>query len=434
MSRLLGYAAEAFDAIWLHRARSLLTMLGMIIGTASIISVLGTSRAAQGGISATLGQFGDTGIFIAVDPQGDDPNAAQIQYRDVRSVLDANPETIERAYPVYQRSYRVHGGSTNYDTFVTSAVDYIVDSLALQAGRRVDRADIDSAAHVCVMKEGLAQRLFHRTDVVGQEIRIAGSRFRIVGVYARDASSLSTTITGSEYVEIPYTTFHEIAPGPIDFVKMYPARGAAPADASAAAIRTLERLHGARARYVVQDSQAFLDGFNRVLGVVSDGLAAIGGVSLLVAGIGIMNVMLVSVSERTREIGLRKSVGASRGDISLQFLIEAILLSFIGGGIGMVLGLGVTLLASLALGAFRRARPRFRTVRSSRSRSAFRCWSGSSSAPIPRCARAAWIRSRRCARDRDDRRVPFRSRRRAARQTGCVRFSRSSVSRSASRR
>src|SRR5262249_55552116 len=150
------------------------------------------------------------------------------------------------------------------------------------------------------------------------------------GVYARDASSLSTTITGSEYVEIPYTTFHEIAPGPIDFLKLYPAAGVAPASASAAAIHTLERLHGPRAGYVTQDSQAFLDGFNRALGVIANGLAAIGGVSLLVAGIGIMNVMLVSVTERTHEIGLRKSVGASRRDISLQFLIEAVMLSLIG--------------------------------------------------------------------------------------------------------
>ncbi|MBV8602323.1 MAG: ABC transporter permease [Candidatus Eremiobacteraeota bacterium] len=349
MNRLLAYAGEAFEAIWRNRVRSLLTILGMIIGTASIIAVLGTSRAAQGGIKATLGQFGDTGIFIAVDPQSDDPNAAQIQYRDVREVQASNPQTVLHAFPVYQRSYHLRANGVGYDTFVTSAVDYIVDSLPLYAGRRIDGGDVASAAHVCLIKQDLAERFFHRSDVLGEELRIRGTRFRIVGVYARDSSSLSTTITGSEYAEIPYTTFAELAPGPIDFLELYGAAGVPSEQVSSAAIRTLQRLHGTRARYIVQDSQAFLDGFNRTLGVVANGLAAIGGVSLLVAGIGIMNIMLVSVTERTHEIGLRKAIGASRRDVSLQFLIEAILLSLIGGGIGMLLGLALTLVGYSAL-------------------------------------------------------------------------------------
>jgi putative ABC transport system permease protein len=349
MNRLVAYAGEALEAIWRNRIRSFLTILGMIIGTASIIAVLGTSRAAQGGIIATLRQFGDAGIFVAVDPQSDDPNSARIQFRDVREVLESNPQTISRAFPVYQRNYHLRANGIGYDTFVTSASDYITDTLPLYAGRRVDRDDVLSAAHVCLIKQDLAERFFHRFDVVGEQIRVRGSRFRIIGVYARDSSSLSTTITGSEYVEIPYTTFHEIAPGPIDYLKFYAASGASSDEAAAAAMRTLGRLHGPRSRYIVQNSQAFLDGFNRALGVIANGLAAIGGVSLIVAGIGIMNIMLVSVTERTHEIGLRKSIGASRRDISLQFLIEAIVLSLIGGGIGMLLGLAFTIAGYSAL-------------------------------------------------------------------------------------
>ena len=352
MRRLIAYAGEAFEAIWRNRVRSFLTILGMIIGTASIIGVLGTSRAAQSGIGATLGQFGDTGIFVNVDPQSDDPNSAQIQFRDVRTVLESNPSTVALAFPVYQRTYHLRAKGIAYDTFVTSANDHVVDTLALLAGRRVDRNDVDSAAHVAVIKQDLAERFFQRTDVVGELIKVGGSRFRIVGVYARDASSLSTTITGSEYLEIPYTTFHEIAPGPIDLMQVYPAPGAHTDDVTAAVTRTLKRLHGERARYVVQDSGAFLEGFNRVLGIIASGLAAIGGVSLLVAGIGIMNIMLVSVTERTREIGLRKSIGASSRDITLQLLIEAILLSLIGGGIGTLFGLAFTILGYLAIEKF----------------------------------------------------------------------------------
>lgn len=324
----------------------------MIVGTAAIIAVLGTSRAAQAGIESTLGGFGDTGIFVTVDPQSDDPNAARIQARDAITITESNPQTIARAYPVYQRSYRVDAGGIHYDTFAISSTGYIVDKLTLSSGRRIDSSDVESAAHVALLTQDLADRFFRGEDATGREIRIRGSRFRIVGVYAHGASALSTTLSGSEYVELPYTTFAALAPGPADVLEIYARTGVASSDASDAAIRTLRRLHGPHAQYIVLDNRSLLESFNRTLGLVANGLAAVGGISLLVAGIGIMNVMLVAVTERTHEIGLRKSIGASRRDITLQFLLEAVFLSSIGGAIGTLLGLGVTLVAYAAIARF----------------------------------------------------------------------------------
>jgi putative ABC transport system permease protein len=137
---------------------------------------------------------------------------------------------------------------------------------------------------------------------------------------------------------MPYPLFADLAPGPTDGLSVYAAPGVSVSRIGDDIIAVLRRLHGPTAAYVVQDNTASLETFNTVLGVVANGLTAIGGVALMVAGIGIMNIMLVSVTERTREIGLRKSIGARNADIALQFLLEAVLLSLIGGGLGTLLG------------------------------------------------------------------------------------------------
>jgi putative ABC transport system permease protein len=143
---------------------------------------------------------------------------------------------------------------------------------------------------------------------------------------------------------MPYSTYAELSPGPIDSIQVYPAPGATLEQVREAVVTTLRRLHGPHAEYDVQDALAFIGAFERTIGVVSYGVTAIGGVALLVAGIGIMNIMLVSVTERTREIGIRKAIGGSSRDIATQFLMEAVIISLIGGGVGMLLGVTGVLL------------------------------------------------------------------------------------------
>jgi putative ABC transport system permease protein len=351
-SRLAAYAGEALEAIWRNRVRSALTMLGMIIGTASIIGVLGISKAASGGITGTLASFGDPGVIVAVDDNQDDPAGAQVQFHDLAPMLEATKNTVRKIVPNYNATYTLRANGIAYDTSVTSQEGAPPDTLTLREGRRIDVADVDAAAHVALLSGALYRRFFGDAPAVGQTLRIGGSRFRIIGVYDEFKASLLNTIAGSDYIEIPYSTFHELKPGPVDFLQIY---AIDPKNATAAAedvITELRRLHGRRAAYITQDATAQIAGFGSVLGVVAGGLTAIGGVALIVAGIGIMNIMLVSVTERTREIGLRKSIGASRGDITLQFLLEAILLSLLGGGIGALLGLVATIAAYIPLERF----------------------------------------------------------------------------------
>ena len=351
MTRLAAYAEEAFAAIWRNRTRSILTMLGMIIGTASIIGVLGISRAASGGIASTLNDFGDQGITINVDPNQDDPRSAAIQYRDVRTIEDETNGVLEHIEPNYQRQYTVHAGRTSVNTFVVSGSNVYKDTLTMREGRRLDLGDVEGAAHHCLLTGPLADRLFPGQPALGENIKVGGMRCTVVGVYDKLKGGFFNSIGGSEFVEVPYTTFHELAPGPTDGLNIYGAPGVPVGRVSDAVYAVLWRLHGARAQYVTQDNTALINGFASVINIIAVALTGVGAVALLVAGIGIMNIMLVSVTERTREIGLRKAIGASRRDVALQFLLEAILLSLMGGGLGTLAGFLLTVAAYASVSA-----------------------------------------------------------------------------------
>ena len=339
MPRILAYAREALDAIWRNRARSVLTMLGMIIGTASVIAVLGIGHAASSGINGQLDAFGNPGFIVAVDPKQDDPAAAQIQYRDIVTLANQNDATLRYLFPNFQRTYHIKGNGVDYVGAVTSQQGVVFDTLTLHEGRRIDQNDIDTAAHVALVSQALERRLYGGGSGLGTVVRVDGVRFRIVGVYDELKAGIFNNVGQSDYIEIPYSTYHQIAHGPIDSLQVYPQPGVTLPQVRDAVVATLRHIHGPRAEYQLQDAVAFLSAFERTIEVVGYGLTAIGGVALVVAGIGIMNIMLVSVNERTREIGIRKAIGGSSRDITLQFLMEAIILSLIGGGTGMAIGI-----------------------------------------------------------------------------------------------
>jgi putative ABC transport system permease protein len=345
VTRFVAYALEALGALWRNRTRSVLTMLGMIIGTSSVIAVFGIGSMASSGISGSLNSFGDPGLFILVDRKQDDPAAASIQFRDAATVAAENSGILAHVYPLYDRNYTIKANGTTSTAEVTSTSDYIVDTLTLREGRRIGPNEVAGAEHVTLLSQPLERKFFGNALALGQTIRISGVRFTIIGVYDELKASIFSSAGGADYMEIPYTTYHEIAPGPIDILDVYPSPGVKPDEVQTAVFNTLRHVHGPRAQYQVQDSVAFLNGFQAVIGVVSLGVTAIGGVALLVAGIGIMNIMLVSVTERTREIGIRKAIGGSRGDIVTQFLFEAVILSILGGGVGTFLGISFVLLA-----------------------------------------------------------------------------------------
>ncbi len=348
--RFLAYFEEALASLWRNRVRSILTMLGMIIGSASIIAVFGISKAATSGIAATFASFGQFPVVTFVDGSQDYPDQAQIYYRDVAPVAAQLGTRAAYVMPDWTRTYPVAAGNVRDYVTVSVDSDYITDTLKLAAGRRFDRADVADAARVCEITGDLATKFFGSTPAVGNYLRINGGRYRVVGVFADIKGSFFNSLGGSSTINIPWTTFNaDMNPGALDFLIVYPSDPRQAVEVGQATEAALRHIHGTRAKYKTQNTADQLKTFETVLSVIGTSLSAIGGVALVVAGIGIMNIMLVSVTERTREIGIRKSIGATCKDIVAQFLMESILLSLGGGFIGMALGILTTVGAAALL-------------------------------------------------------------------------------------
>ena len=350
MTRFFAYLEEAVASLWRNRVRSALTMLGMIIGSASIIAVFGISKAATSGIAATFASFGQSPVAVLVDKSQDYPDAAQIEFRDTSVVSEALGDLSAQVLPEWNRTYKV---TTNAKTdYISTQADSGIhtDELLMAQGRKISNDDVASGARVAVITQDVATEFFGDDTALGKYLRINGGRYEVVGVYADIKGSFLNSIAGSSTLIVPYTTYHAyLDNGPVDFLAVYPSDPLNGDAVGKAVVTALQRIHGTRAKYVVQNTADQLKIFESVLNVIGVGLSAIGGVALVVAGIGIMNIMLVSVTERTREIGIRKSIGASRNDIALQFLMEAVLLSLCGGLIGMGFGLLTTIGAASLL-------------------------------------------------------------------------------------
>jgi putative ABC transport system permease protein len=344
ISRIVAYLDEAIASIWRNRTRSLLTMLGMIIGSASIITVFGISHAATSGISSTFSNFGTFPTVVIADPAQDYLSEAQIQYGDIASISAALSDFRVWVVPEWSPTMLTTFGNVREYPTVATQGGFTADGVKMAYGRKIGQQDVDAATHVCVITADLSKEYFGSADPVGEDLRVNGGRYRVVGVYANLKGSFLNSIFATDTVVVPYTTFHyDLDPDPPESLALYVPDASQAAAVDAIVVKTLQHIHGPRSKYLTEDTSDFLKSFENVLSIVGVGLSAIGGVALVVAGIGIMNIMLVSVTERTREIGIRKAVGASRRDITLQFIMESVVLALAGGGIGMVIGLLVTI-------------------------------------------------------------------------------------------
>lgn len=344
-------------ALWCNKLRSILTMLGMIVGVAAVASVFGISYAATNAIARTFSSGNADYLTIYATSRQDRPDLAALNYRDASMVAARLGSAAARVVPDYNPVFsQAHIYAMLRHEFhhvyaeVVSA--YGNDSaLRVAVGRTITPSDVRNGASVCILTPQLAKKLFPAISdgaILGRTITINGNPTTIIGIYKHSKGTAFSIFTG-ELAILPYSTIHRIMPGHIDAILVWPAPGQQAKLVGSAAVAALQQNHGAHAKYRDLSIRKLLGTFTKVLTVVATSLTALGSISLLVAGIGIMNIMLISVSERTREIGIRKALGAKPADIVLQFVIEATTLSLIGGGVGLLFGVLVLLAASSQL-------------------------------------------------------------------------------------
>jgi putative ABC transport system permease protein len=341
----------AMRALARNKMRSSLTMLGIIIGVGAVIATVSIGQGAEFMIQEGIQSMGTNAVFISAGsnrPGGvrvgfwgvktltvEDMNAI---LREVPLIADAAPVVFTRGHVVYQNQ--------NWNTRMegTTPAYFRIRRWSVQAGGIFSDEEVESAANVCVLGSTVAKLLFADQDPIGQTIRIREMPFRVMGVLESKGQSAMGE-DQDDRILAPYTTVQRKVAG-ITWIHYINASAVSPS-ASAASVQQIESL--LRERHRIRsgdDDDFFVRTQSEVAEVASQTerlmtllLGSVASVSLLVGGIGIMNIMLVSVTERTREIGVRMAVGATETDVQRQFLVEAVTLSMVGGLVGIVAGL-----------------------------------------------------------------------------------------------
>ncbi len=342
----------AFEAILSNKVRSGLTMLGVIIGVLAVILLVSIGEGARLYITKELTGLGTNLLIITpgktTTSGGFHPPSAgtvrKLTYDDSLA-LRRRAWLLTDAVPIVLGTGKVKYQNRGRDTTVigTTAEFERVRNLFVDTGSFVTQADVDSKAKVVVVGRKVKDELFGEENALGRVVMLSDARYRVVGVMRKKGMSLGWDV--DDVVFIPVTSGQELFDTDAIFEIIASTPRAEDTDRAIAQIKDiLIRRHAHKEDFTIQTQGALLSTMNTILGVLTAVLGGIAGISLLVGGIGIMNIMLVSVRERTREIGIRKALGARKQDILWQFMIEAVTLSAAGGVLGIVLGVGLALL------------------------------------------------------------------------------------------
>lgn len=342
-------AAEAFrmalEALRVNRLRSALTMLGVIIGVSAVVVLVAIGTGAKNAVESEIAGLGSNIILVVPGSLtvGAAPTQSRLTLDDVahlrRVVGDPSRVTVS-----VQSGETVRVGRTEAFVTIVGTDENLpnVFDRPLSRGRHLSETDVDTRRRVAILGSEVADRLFGDVDPIGRQVSISGARFRVVGVYETVGATFG--VARDQEIHVPVTTAQRLLG--VRTINGIAVGAAGPDLIDSLQQRILdafaERYPGERFSAVTQTQ--LLGTIGTVLGMLTGVLAAIAGISLLVGGVGVSNIMLVSVRERTKEIGLRMALGARRRDILAQFLIEAVLLTTIGGVLGIALGVGGSLL------------------------------------------------------------------------------------------
>jgi putative ABC transport system permease protein len=334
----------AVRAVFANKVRSLLTMLGVIIGVSAVILLVAIGTGVQKEITGTIEGLGSNLLFVfpgQINTSGGGfggPPQQGHPFSNADAKLLASRLTgVDAVVPVASSSATLKLGSKSGRSTLSGATEQgaQVFSATLGGGRHYNRSEVDASARVIDIGYTIKTSLFPASDPVGQVITVNGQRFTVIGWYEKQGGSLSGDQDNQAYV--PITTLQNLTGSNDVRIMLIKVTNAKEIDLVRVQVkRVLAPRYQDNVTVMSQDQTLGI--LSTVLGTLTYMLAGIAGISLLVGGIGIMNIMLVSVSERTREIGIRKAVGARTWDIMSQFVIEAMMLSVTGGVIGIIMG------------------------------------------------------------------------------------------------
>ena len=335
----------AWNAVCANKMRTFLTMLGIIIGVAALIILVSFADGAGNSVAEQIASMGSNYLSVRISDNKENP----LKYNEFMELFTT--EEFAEAAPVGRTSVTAKTEYINHslNVYGTSGGDFAIMDMDLRAGRILKRADLQNRSNVIVLSYDTAVELFGRADVEGESLSLDGRAFLVAGVLSEESASPSSAMTvrssddSSETVVlegyIPYTTLGQITDNVLEISQFYVS--SADEDSMDLAQMKLEeillgRFGNDEDAFDVQNQSEVMEAMAKTSNTMSMMLGGIAAISLLVGGIGIMNIMLVSVTERTKEIGIRKAIGAGKSSIMLQFLLEAVIVSLSGCLIGII--------------------------------------------------------------------------------------------------
>ena len=327
----------ALKAIGGNKMRSFLTVLGVVIGVVAIVVLVAIAQGTNASVVSSIESMGTNMLSVSINAKRSNPITL-----DGLNEL-AQDESIAHVAPYTRISGTIKAGVTTYDdgqVIVTTQGYDAIRGYGLSQGRFITQPDLDNRIFVAVLGSEAATEMFGKTDAVGETFSINGYTFTVVGVL--EANGSDATGSQDNQILIPYTLAQRLSNSTrISSFYVSAVSSEEIYFAQAAVESYLQKIFPTTySQYSVYNQTEMLSTLNETTATLTLMMGGIAAISLLVGGIGIMNIMLVSVSERTREIGIRKAIGASRGNILLQFLIEALVVSLMGGLMGLLISLG----------------------------------------------------------------------------------------------
>lgn len=334
----------AWASVRSNKMRSFLTMLGIIIGVMALVVMVSLVNGATGAVTSQISALGNDLLNISISDDKGNP----IRLEDLMAFTE--DETIRAVAPSGSMYTTAKHGYTDVTASVTgtTAAYFSIEGMELEDGRLLKTVDVDNAAYVAVLSHDAKEKLFAGEEAVGKTITLGGRSFTVVGTL-KETESLMSAMFSSYGIYVPYTVESRMAGQPY-ISSFVVAAGDTDAGEQTVAKRLRERFAQDDDAFAIINMSSISSALDNVTGMLSLLLGGIAAISLLVGGIGIMNIMLVSVTERTKEIGIRKAIGASRGTILTQFLIEALMLSLFGCIFGLLLSAIILAIVSAIAG------------------------------------------------------------------------------------